>query len=93
MILGIRTLEVRLQSFLQFLQRFSQSSVLASVARTRLEFFNVPEQGFRVVCVEIKNNHVESWAWRRGTSAGESVTELFKLSLYEFVSRLSLSLL
>lgn len=49
--------QMRHQSFFQFEQRLSQSSVLARVVRARLEFFNVPEKGFRIVCVENKNNH------------------------------------
>lgn len=50
------------------------------------------EQGFGIVCVEIKNNHVKSWAWRGELElAGKSVTEFFKFSLYEFVSCFSVS--
>ncbi|NMN74689.1 hypothetical protein AF70_00002050 [Pseudomonas sp. KD5] len=84
--------QMRHQSFLQFQQRISQSSVLARVVRARLEFFDVPKQGFAVVLVEIKNNHVEPGDLEEGVaSAGVSVAEFFKLSLYEFVSCFTVS--
>ena len=83
---------MRHQSFFQFEQRLSQSSVFPSIARVRLERFNVPEQSFGVVCVEIKNNHAESGVLEEGLAlAGESATEPFEFSLYEFVSRFSVS--
>jgi hypothetical protein len=52
----------------------------------------MPEQGFSVVSVEIKNNYAASCFWMRElASAGEPVTEPFEFSLYEFVSRFSVS--
>ena len=60
--------QMRHQSFVQFQQRFSQSSVLARVARARLEFFDVPEQDFGIVNVQVKNNHVESGVLEEGGS-------------------------
>jgi hypothetical protein len=81
---------MRHQSFFQFEQRFSQSSVLARVARCRSELLGMSEQGFAAVCIEIKKNHVESGDLEEGLAlAGEPVTELFEFSLHEFVSRFS----
>lgn len=52
----------------------------------------MPEQDFRIVCVEIKNNHGSPGLGGGELAlAGESVTELFKLSLYEFVSRVTVN--
>jgi len=78
------------QSFFQFEQRLSESSVFPGIARIWLERFNMPEQRFGVVLVEIKNNQVESWL-RRGVLAGKSVAEPFEFSLQELVSWLTLS--
>jgi hypothetical protein len=83
--LGVRTLEVRHQSFFQF----QKSSILARITRVRFEFFDVPKQGFGIVCVEIKSDHVKSGDLEEGASAVESVTESFEFSFYEFVSRFS----
>jgi len=79
------------KGFLQSEKRILQSSVFSHIARTRLEFFNVPEQGFGIICVEIKNNHVEFGGGGRGALASESVTEFFKLSLHQFISYFSVS--
>jgi hypothetical protein len=52
----------------------------------------MPEQGFSVVSVEIKNNHAASCFWMRElVLTGVSVTESFEFSLYEFVSCFSVS--
>lgn len=80
------------QSFSQFQQCLTQSSILARVPRVRFECFDVPEQRVGIVCVEIKNNHVESGVLEEGVaSAGVSVAELFEFCLHEFVSLFSMS--
>ena len=48
------------------------------------------EEGFGIVCVEVKNDHFESGVLEEGlTLASEPVTEFFKFSFHEFVSRFS----
>jgi len=81
---------MRQQGGSQFKQRITQSSVFPGVACRWLELLDMPEQGFAVVRIEIKNNHVESGFWRMGlVLTGVPVTDSLKFSFNEFVSLFS----